>query len=206
MYDAVQAARLRQIAEPDTAREVSEPAPTEPRDQPRLARTADPEHRNEPRAGVQAPRQFDQRLAAAHKGITLGGQAVLDVPGRQPDVALANYTIALGCIDGRHERRVGLADLEQLYRLCDAFHGPVTVRLDSQRDFPEGASSVGGQKGLASARDRHHACRQRLGRALDLERLGAPCHVRPAVLAQDDGPDVYSGTRLQRRVEPGDGA
>jgi len=142
--NAVQASGLRQIAEPDTAGEVSEPAPTEARDQPRLARATDPQHRDETRAGVEAARQFGQGLATAHEGIKLGGQAVLDVPGRQPDVALADHAIALGCIGGRHEQRVGLADLEQLDRLCNAFHAPVTVRLDSQGDFSQGVSRIGG--------------------------------------------------------------
>src|SRR5439155_3930880 len=115
--DALRASGPRQIAEPDTAWEVSEPAPAEPRDKPRLARPADPQHRYKARAGVEAARQFGQCLATAHEGIKLGGQAVLDAPGRQPDVALTHYAIALGCIGRRRERCIGVADLEQLYRL-----------------------------------------------------------------------------------------
>src|SRR5882762_2195165 len=203
--DADQASGLRQIAEPDAAGEVSEPAPTEPRDQPRLARAADPQHRHEARAGVEAARQFGQRLATADEGIELCGQTVLDVPRRQPDVALAHHAIALRCIGGRGKRRIGFADLEQLHRLCNALHAPVTVRLDAQRDVPQGVSRVGGEKRLPPARDRHHARRQRLRRTLDLERLGAARHVRGAVLAQDHGSDMHSGTRLQRWIQRGKG-
>src|SRR5439155_18890725 len=96
VYDAVQAAGLRQIAEPDTAGEVSQPAPTKPRDKPRLARATDPQHRHKARAGVETARQFGQCLATAHEGIEFCGKAVLDIPGRQPEVALADHPIALG--------------------------------------------------------------------------------------------------------------
>src|SRR5207247_8588351 len=51
--DALAASGLRQIAEPDTAGKVSEPAPTEPRDPPRLAPAADPQHRYKARARVE---------------------------------------------------------------------------------------------------------------------------------------------------------
>ena len=81
----------------------------------------------------------------------------------------------------------------------------MAVRLDSQRDFPQGVSRICGQKGLSPIRDRHHARRHRLGRALDLERFGTSRHVRPAVLAQNDGPDMHPGARRQRWIQFGNG-
>ena len=76
MHDAIQASGLRQIAEPDAAREISERVPPEPRDQPRLAGAAEAQDRDEARPGVEASRQLGQGLATADEGIALGRQAV----------------------------------------------------------------------------------------------------------------------------------
>jgi len=58
VHDAVETSGLREIAEPDAAREISERIPAEPCDQPRLAGAADAQHRDEARPGVKAPHQF----------------------------------------------------------------------------------------------------------------------------------------------------
>ena len=51
---------------------------------------------------------------------------------------------------------------------------------------------------LAAAGERHHPRRDRLGQALDLERLGAAGDVVGGVLAQDHRPDVQADARHQR--------
>ena len=76
MDDAVQTSGLRQIAEPDAAREISERVPPEPRDEPRLAGAAEAQDRDESRPGVEASCQLGQRLAATDEGVALGRQAV----------------------------------------------------------------------------------------------------------------------------------
>ena len=96
---------------------VPERTPTEVRDQARLASAADSQHRYKTRAGVQMLRQFEQRLATTDEGVAFRRKAVSDIPGRQPNVALENDTIALGCIGRRRKRRGGVADLEQFDRL-----------------------------------------------------------------------------------------
>ncbi len=74
--DAIQASRLRQIAEPDTARKLSKRVPAEACDEPRLAGSAEAEDRDKSRAVVEAALQLRQRLAAANKGVALRRQAV----------------------------------------------------------------------------------------------------------------------------------
>ena len=86
--DAVDAARLRQIAEPDAAGKLAEPAPAVAHHQPRLAGAADAQHRHEARAGLDAARQLGQRIDAADEGVALGRQAVPDLAHRQPELAL----------------------------------------------------------------------------------------------------------------------
>src|SRR4029078_7999746 len=143
MYEAIEISPLRQVAEPDATRKISEPAPAEPDDQPRLASAADTQHGDNAGAGVEAARQIEQSVATSHEGITLGGQALPDFPRLQPCVALSDDTIGFCCVVWRNERSVCVADLEQLHRLGKTFHSPIALRLHPPRERPKRPSRLG---------------------------------------------------------------
>ena len=201
VHDAVEVARLRQVAKPDATRKVAKPGPPETRHQPRLAAAAHSQHRHKARAGLQAAAQFGQGLGPAHKGIALRRQAVLDAAHRRPHLPVAHDAVSLGGVGRRRKHRAGVTDLEQLDRLGDAFQAPVSVRRHPQVDLAQRSARVGRHKCLPAVGDRHHARRDRLGGTVHLDRLGAPGHVVGAVLAQDHRADVQAGARAQWRVE-----
>ena len=89
-HDAVEAARGRQIAEPDAAWKLAEIAAAVARHQARLAGAAEAEHRHEARARLDALGQPVQCLGAPDEGVALGWQTVPDLAHRRLAVRLGN--------------------------------------------------------------------------------------------------------------------
>ena len=199
--NAVEVARLRQVAEPDATRKVAEPGPAETCHQPRLARAAHSQHRHQARAGLKAARQFGQRLGPANEGVALRRQTVLDAAHRHPHLPVADDAVGLGGVGRRREHCARITDLEQLDRFGDPLHAPVAVRRQPQRDLAQRSTGVGRHKCLPAVGDRHDARCHRLGGAVHLERLRTPGDVAGAVLAQDHRADVQAGACAQWRVE-----
>ena len=83
------------------------------------------------------------------------------------------------------------------------FEPVVAVALDlralGQRVAERGPRG-GGEERLPAARERHDAGGERLGEALDLDRLGAAGHVVGSVLAQGDRADVQPGPGAEARA------
>jgi len=138
---------------------------------------------------------------AAHERVALGRQAVRNLAHRLPQIALQRDAIGLVGVGRRHERRVAVGDLEQLDRVREALQPPVTVGLKPPRARVQRRLRRRGEQDLPAQRDRHHAARDHLRDALDLERLRAARDVVRSVRAQPDRADVQPGARRQRRLE-----
>ena len=198
--DERRVAQRCQIQEPRAVRELGHQLGRDLQRQPRLAEAAHAEQRQQPRGGRCVLDLVELALAADERG-GLQRQVVRDLPRRQPALAIAHDAIDLLAIGRRSKRCTRLAHLEQLDRLGDALHHPVPVRLHLQARLAERFARLGREQDLPASRDRHHAGCGGLGEAFDLQRLGAACHVRRAVLAQHHRPDVQAGARLQRHLK-----
>ena len=97
----------RQIAEPDAARKVAEPAPAVARHQARLAGAADAEHRHQARARVDAARQLAQGSARPTKASRSAGRLCRISRTGSHSIALAHDAIGLVGVGRRQEGRVG---------------------------------------------------------------------------------------------------
>ena len=81
-HQSLEAARGRQIAEPDAAWKFAEPASAIACHQPRLACAADAEYRHEAHTRPDEPGQRVQCVGASDEGVVLGWQAVPDLAHR----------------------------------------------------------------------------------------------------------------------------
>ncbi|MEO7114303.1 MAG: hypothetical protein ABIZ18_00440, partial [Caldimonas sp.] len=99
--DAVPAARLRQVAEVDTARPFAQVRASVAANEACLADAAGAEQRQQARAAVEMPRERLQCRDTADEGIALGGQVVRDVARRLPQAIDGDDAVRLLGVDGR---------------------------------------------------------------------------------------------------------
>ena len=127
---------------------------------------------------------------AADKLVALNGQVVGHVAQRLPQIAASNDAVGLLGIGWRREPADTVrAELEQLDRCLDALETVVAVALDVRminRHVPQCIASAGSHQCLSAAGKRHHARRERLGEAFDLDGLCTARDVGGGVLAQRD--------------------
>ena len=131
MHDAVETACLRQIAEPDTTREIAERAPTETRDEARFAHPTDAEHRHKPRTRVESLGQLSQWFAATDEAVAFGRQTVAYLADGQPDILFLHHSVGFVSVRWRREQPIA-RHLEQFDRLNNALQPPVAVRAHLQ--------------------------------------------------------------------------
>ena len=131
VVNAVERRRLGEIAEPDAARPVAEPAVSVANGEPRLAGAARTEQRQQPRPFVELLADHRQVGSAADERVAFGRQVVRDLAHRPPQVAAAHHAVRLVGIGRRPEAALRRhAELEDRDRLVDAFEPVVAVAAD----------------------------------------------------------------------------
>jgi hypothetical protein len=203
--DAVETARLRQVAEPDAAGIVAEPAPAVALRQPRLAGPPMPssetirapaskrraKSRNAASRPMNGSRSAGRLWRTSASGSHSPGGGRRDRPCRCRAAARGSGL--------RRSPRTARSALE-------AFQAPVAMVCRRQLGRAERRLRIGRQQGLAALRQRHHAGRGRLREAVDLERLGAMRDVVGRVRAGRHRADVQAGARQQRHAQAGERA
>ena len=208
---AINITRYRQIAKPHATGKVAQRRPTKARRQPGLAGAAHAQQRHQSGAGIKAARQLGQRRLSADERIALGRQAVADGAQRQPHVdagggavgvarsSPADHAIGLVHIRRGDKRRLLVADLEQRQRLRQPLEAPMAMGHDPlgrpANRHPRGV----GEQNLPAQRRRHDPCRDQLGQAVNLQRLGAQCDIGGRGLAQRHRADMQAAAGHQRR-------
>ena len=176
--DAVERARLGQVAEPDAAGPVAEPGPAVAAHEARLAGAARAEQRDQPAAAVEPLRERAQLRGAADERVALGRagcggprapgargrrRARRDRPCRRPAAAR------------RRQRRARRARRSRPAPRCPSGGSGRGSRSRCRRAASSpSASRAAALSSVCPPRgERHDARGERLGQALDLDRLGA---------------------------------
>lgn len=185
---------VSEVAEAHSAGPLPQPCGSVAAHQARLACSAGTQHGDAALAGVEPLRQFAQLDAAPDEGVALRRQVVAHFSQGTPEVSVAQHAVRLLDVGRRPKGGAASAELEDRLRLLNALEPVVAVGLQRRPvgKFAESAVRCFAQQGLAAASQRHDARGHRLGKAVDLERLGTSRDRRGRVLAQGDRAGVYA--------------